>query len=186
MKVLLFLTALALTQGRLLFSKECTAEESKAQVPPSHQMFTGFLAGMALDSSIDNLLPCLVDLEILAKELGEASFEFEKKSLHNMIEGLKLMEHALKDLPKIMLECANDLKSDYLRLQHSLQVLRNPISISYVEGNSFEINGVNVIHELTYIVKNYNEGQWHDAGFHFGAIMGKICGTGRTVESLDS
>ena len=186
MKAMLLLTVLALTQGRLLFSQDLQAVTQKQPVPPSVQMFTGFLTGMALDSSFDSLIPCLIDFEALAKEFGHAALEIEKKSLHSILVGLKLMEHALKDIPRTLRECADDLNSDYSRLHQSLEVLRNPISINYVEGEVFEINGKNIIHELTYIVKNYNQNQWHDVGFHFGAIMGKICGSGIIIESLDN
>lgn len=185
MKFAIFIALLALTQARLLHSQYWIPLEDKGPVSPSTQVLSGFVSGMALDASIDQLLPCLVDVEVLLKEFGEAVLEFEKMSMHGILSGIKLTEKALGQMPSAVKECMSDLKNDYLRLQNSLQVLKHPLSVNFVAGESFEVNGIELFHEISTIVQSFHEQKWNQLGFSFGAILGKVCGSGIIITRLD-
>ena len=130
--ILAIFLLVAICSGRLLYSHHSTETMPEGKQTPSHnQVFKGFLAGMALDSQIDDLLPCFIDLKLVSKDFSTVVTKFKLHTLHGITEGLKYMKKSLKDLPKALFECSSHLKNDYLRVKNSLQVLEYPITIEY-------------------------------------------------------
>lgn len=177
MKLVVLVFVLALTQGRLLHGISFNIENPEPEVP-AKLVIKGFLAGMALDSSIEELLPCIKDVEKVVEELGKIGLEFKTINPIKIMKGLKDTEKLLAELPGVIAECASDLKSDYLRAKSSLQALKLPRVVNYEDGIKFEMNGVDITNDIKQIYASTITNRYYEIGFYFGSIMAKVCGTG--------
>lgn len=145
-----------------------TAETSKLDV------FSGVIAGMALDSPSLALSPCLEDLEKISAELAAIVSSITNPTFMSLFKILKQIELALRDLPKAIQECINELKPSVVRLNSALNVIKNPKSAEYQEHSGLWVNGVDVYADLMLIQRNLDEKKWFDAGFVIGNVLAKL------------
>ena len=173
MKNIFILSLIVLSQGRMMFggnwkSFTQTAETSKLDI------VSGLFAGMALDSPSLALSPCLQDLEKISSELAAIVSSITNPTFMSLFKILKQLELALRDLPKAIKECMNELKPNVERLSSALNVIKNPKSAEYQEDSGLWINGVDVYGDLMMIQRNLAEKKWFDAGFAIGNVLNKL------------
>lgn len=178
MKALLILAIISISQSRLVFPTKSSGNKEKTEpIPYHHRLLKGFIAGMALDSNLQTLIPCLDDTQGLAEDIKTAVLNVDLKHKHSLLMATKSMKKTL-DSVLMSLEKCSSRKNDYLRLKHSLKVLEYPTSFDYTPATELKINAVDLLNDFKLLFKRSGESNWYEIGFYTGSILAKVCGTG--------
>jgi hypothetical protein len=137
-------------------------------------VFSGLLAGMAVDSPALTLSPCLQDLEKISSELTAIVASIESPSFTSVFKILRQLELVLRDLPRTIQDCMKELNPSTVRLASALEAIRYPKSAVYLEHSSLKINGVEVFEDIYMIQNHLNQQKWFDAGFVIGNVLAKL------------
>ncbi|OMJ75777.1 hypothetical protein SteCoe_25002 [Stentor coeruleus] len=183
MKAFLLLSILLLSQSRMLYHSGTKNLYSTQGMSPSQMAVSGFVAGAALDSTSEDLMPCFFDLEKLLLDFKVIVTHINSFNAFSIIKALRSIKDVLKVVPKAIVDCSASHTNDYIRINHALKALEYPTTAEMVDRDTFALNGVDITVELKALAASYTLSRWFDLGFSLGALLAKVSGTGIIISA---
>lgn len=173
MKIPILFTLLLACQSRMLFRGNWNGFSNVDESNPIRAL-DGLFAAYSLDLAPLKLSPCLTDLESISLELARIVTSIEHPTFTSLFTILRQLELALKDLPKTISECIEELKPKLDEITEAFQVIRNSQSIQYHEHFALVVNGVDIFQDVQNIQVNLIVKKWYQAGYTLGTMLKKI------------
>lgn len=183
MKAFLLLSVLLLSESRMLYHSGTKNLYSTEGMSPSKMAVSGFVAGAALDSSSDDLMPCFVDLEKLLSDFKVIVTDLNSFNAFSILKALKSIKNVFQVVPKAIVDCFSSHTNDYIRINHALKALEYPTTAEMIDRDTFVLNGVDITVELKALAASYTLNRWFDLGFSLGALLAKVSGTGIIISA---
>ena len=146
------------------------------------QIVEGFLKGTVDAEGFSDIETCIGDGEVIIEDVESAVGHFEKKSISDMIAGVKDIANAIKKIQVSMKDCSNT-KADWDKLKKISESFKNPVSFAYHVGGDIIHNGVKITSEIKNAVSDYNQQKWYDFGLEAGEASAHVF-LGSTKEYL--
>lgn len=173
MKIYILLTFLLACQSRMMFRGNWNGFSNIDETNPIRAL-DGVCAAYSLDITSLKLSPCLTDLEAISLELTKIVSSVEHPTFTSLFAILRQLELVLKDLPKTINQCMEELKPSLDEISSAFEVIRHPKSIEYHEDFALIINGVDLFHDIRAIQVHMATKNWYQAGYTVGIMLRKI------------
>jgi hypothetical protein len=185
MKALVVLSVLLTAHARLLYG--ISGDVSPEQIlTPEQSVVKGFITGMALDSSLSSLYPCVSSSLVFSQpslffaalsDLSSPQFSLKMQGLHSLAS-------LFSDLPDVLAQCSPSKANDFLRLKNAVQVLKHPLHLQSDGVGDFFLNQIALHGDLSALSSSLAEEKWFGLGFSLGSMLAKLCGSGIIISKL--
>lgn len=173
MKICILLTFLLACQGRMMFGGNWKGVSNIDETNPTRAI-DGIFAAFSVDLTSLKLSSCLADLEAISIELTKIVSSVEHPTFSSLFSILRQLELVLRDLPKTISQCMEELKPDLEEINSAFEIIRHPKSIEYHEDFALVINNVDVFYDVRAIQTHLLAKNWFKAGYTAGAMLKKI------------
>ncbi|CAG9310863.1 unnamed protein product [Blepharisma stoltei] len=145
----------------------------------TYQIIQGLLEGFPTEAHISEIKDCLYGADQISENFAQAVTSYRASTKESVIEALRYLGEAISQVPKF-LEC-NPVERDLMKVYHSLNVFRNPLTFDFVGNKSIKVNEREIYWYLNEAIKFYEAKKWRDFGFYLGTCFGLVCGSGIQV-----
>jgi len=106
-------------------------------------------------------------------DVKEAIQDLEKKTATDVLNGLKLLVEAFKELPADLTAC-KAVEADVKEIIAAFKQIHSPTSFAYHAGKDLVVNHEDIFHEIEAAIADYKAQKWLDFGVQVGTALHKL------------
>lgn len=159
-----------------LFLLALSSPTPQSSSPPptlavSTELTEGILTGLAADASLQDITSCIKDINEIGNAIAIAIKDINENTPESLLAGLKEVASAFHLIVNAFSQCLITFTSDEIRLRNAVNVLQRPQDF---DSGALTVNSIDISRELKNLLKDWEKSAYKMAGFHLGAMAGKV------------
>ncbi|WZN63776.1 hypothetical protein HKI87_08g53270 [Chloropicon roscoffensis] len=136
-------------------------------------IFEGLVQGFFEYDKYPNLKQCASDITEVYDDLDQAIEDIKEKSVDGVKEGIKLIGESLTEVSNAITDCKGAVE-DVENILSVLKEFSSPYSFAFHVGKDLLVNGVNIIHEISAAIDDWDAQSYRDCGVQIGTALNQL------------
>ena len=105
--------------------------------------------------------------------MDQAIEDIKEKSVDGVKEGIKLIGESLTEVSNAITDCKGAVE-DVENILSVLEEFSSPYSFAFHVGKDLLVNGVNIIHEISAAIDDWDAQSYRDCGVQIGTALNQL------------
>lgn len=148
-------------------------ESKSADLTEAVDITRGILMGAIQAEGLDNIESCINDTVQIIDNVEVAIDDFKKNTASATLDGLEHLAHALIGIKDEIHDCEG-VTADWAKLEAMAAIFASPASFAYHVGKDLIVNGVQIYHDVSDSVTQFDAKSYEPFGEDIGDALAKL------------
>lgn len=157
-----------------LFAAQTLAYENEFDAGKKYvKIVEGFLMGAIEAEGFTDIEQCIQDGEVIFRDAESAYEHFAKKDITDAIDGVKDIGNAITEISAALKDCSS-VKGDWAKMKKIGEEFKHPTSFAWHIAGDIWHNRVDIGHEVTAAIGDWESQNWYDFGLQCGKAASNV------------